>query len=94
MPSRPVQPLPRPLRALAAAVALTVVAAVPGAARADCPGATAACPYVAAAQVGQRAEGGREVVDRAREGRFGDLRGQGVRRDDVGLAHDPLLSGT
>ena len=54
---RPAQPLPRPLRALAAALALAVVAALPAAARADCPGAGATCPYTAASQVGQRAEG-------------------------------------
>ena len=57
MAFRPVQPLPRPLRALAAALALAVVAALPAAARADCPGGGATCPYTAASQVGQRAEG-------------------------------------
>jgi sugar lactone lactonase YvrE len=57
MAFRPVQPLPRPLRALAAVLALAVVAALPAAARADCPGGGASCPYTAATQVGQRAEG-------------------------------------
>jgi hypothetical protein len=37
------------------------------------------------------AEGGRERVDGARQAGFGDTRRQGMRRDDVGLAHDPLL---
>src|SRR5512132_2143188 len=57
MASRSVQPLPGPLRALAATVVLAFVAALPGAARADCPGAGATCPYYASAAVGQRAEG-------------------------------------
>ena len=55
---RPAPPLPRPLRALAAVVAVAAAGALlPTAARADCPGAGATCPYVAASQVGQRAEG-------------------------------------
>ena len=55
---RPAPPLPRPLRALAAVVAVAAAGALlPTAARADCPGAGATCPYVGASQVGQRAEG-------------------------------------
>ena len=54
---RPVQPLPRPLRALAAAFALALLGVLPAAARADCPGGGVTCPYVAATQIGQRAEG-------------------------------------
>ena len=57
MAPRPVQPLPRPLRALAAALALALVAALPAAARADCPGGGNTCPYTTATQIGQRAEG-------------------------------------
>ena len=57
MAFRSVRPLPRPLRALAAALVLACLAALPGAARADCPGASGACPYYAASAVGQRAEG-------------------------------------
>jgi tripartite motif-containing protein 71 len=57
MASRSVQSPPRPLRALAAALVLVVAAALPAAARADCPGAGGTYPYVAASQVGQRAEG-------------------------------------
>jgi tripartite motif-containing protein 71 len=57
MASRSVQPLPRPLRALVAAVGLALVAALPAAARADCPGGGATCPYVTSSAVGQRAEG-------------------------------------
>ena len=58
MAFRPAQPLPRPLRALAARPR-------PGRSRSPCrppraptaPARGAACPYVAASQVGQRAEG-------------------------------------
>jgi sugar lactone lactonase YvrE len=57
MASRSVQPLPRPRRALAATVVLAFVAALPGAARADCPGGGATCPYYVSSAVGQRAEG-------------------------------------
>src|SRR4029453_10045398 len=57
MASRSVRPLPRPLRALAAALVLACLAALPGTARADCPGASGTCPYYAASAVGQRAEG-------------------------------------
>ena len=57
MVSRSVQPLPRPLRALAAALALALLGVLPAAARADCPGGGATCPYVTATQIGQRAEG-------------------------------------
>ena len=57
MVSRPVQPLPRPLRALAAALALTLLGLLPAAARADCPGGDVTCPYTTATQIGQRAEG-------------------------------------
>jgi sugar lactone lactonase YvrE len=53
----PVRPLPRPLRALAATLALAALAALPAAARADCPGGGATCPYTTASQIGQRAEG-------------------------------------
>jgi tripartite motif-containing protein 71 len=54
---RSVQPLPRTLRALAAALALALLGLLPGAAGADCPGGDVTCPYVAASQIGQRAEG-------------------------------------
>jgi tripartite motif-containing protein 71 len=57
MAFRAVQPLPRPLRALAAALSLALVAALPAAARADCPGGPNTCPYTTATQLGQRAEG-------------------------------------
>jgi tripartite motif-containing protein 71 len=57
MAKRPVQPLPRPLRALATALAVAVVVALPAAARADCPGGANTCPYTTATQIGQRAEG-------------------------------------
>jgi DNA-binding beta-propeller fold protein YncE len=45
----------RTVRTLSAAIA--VVAVLPAAARADCPGATGACPYTSAGQVGQQAGG-------------------------------------
>jgi tripartite motif-containing protein 71 len=51
------QPPTRRLRGAAAIVATAIAALAPAAAEADCPGATPACPYTAAAQVGQRAEG-------------------------------------
>jgi sugar lactone lactonase YvrE len=53
MPHLPVQ-----LRALVACVAFSATALCPAVAEADCPGAsTPTCPYLAAAQIGQRAEG-------------------------------------
>jgi tripartite motif-containing protein 71 len=52
---RPVQQRRRRLCALAASLA--VAALSPAVASADCPGAAPACPYVAAGQIGQRAEG-------------------------------------
>src|SRR4051812_37652864 len=54
---RSVQPLPRPLLACAAALALALLGVLPAAARAACPGGGVACPYVTATQIGQRGEG-------------------------------------
>jgi len=52
-------PLPRPRRLRGALAAAVLVGVLAGAApaRADCPGAAPACPYVAASQVGSRGEG-------------------------------------
>jgi tripartite motif-containing protein 71 len=46
-----------PRRLCALLAGLAIAAAAPGAAQADCPGATPTCPYTAAIQIGQRAEG-------------------------------------
>ena len=55
---RPVQALPRPLRALAAALALACSSALlPAAARADCPGRSGRARTPPRRQIGQRAEG-------------------------------------
>jgi tripartite motif-containing protein 71 len=48
--------MPR-LTVLALALALAVLGALPAAAGAECPGVPSTCPYVAALQIGQRAEG-------------------------------------
>jgi sugar lactone lactonase YvrE len=45
------------MRSVAVALIAACLLVLPSAASADCPGATPACPYVAAGQVGQRAEG-------------------------------------
>jgi tripartite motif-containing protein 71 len=50
--------MPRQLvKRCALALAAAATLALPAAAGADCPGATPTCPYVAAGQIGQRAEG-------------------------------------
>src|SRR4051794_1189309 len=54
---RSVQPLPRPLLACTAALALALLGVLPAAARAACPGGGVTCPYVTATQIGERAEG-------------------------------------